>query len=155
MTRYLVLNSGLVRMAAVAALLLVFGVAGAKAQSPSVQQYSAYITFPKGGGISGVCVVSREANAAAMSMMNEFGIKVFDATYSAANAKVKLHNVIAPLRKFYIKRVIAQDIRCIFAPELPLPKGRVVETADDGIINLANKRYKITYNLKPIADVAE
>jgi hypothetical protein len=165
MIRFLMFDSGLksccrrlCNAVALALLLQFIGVTELSAQtqpSPQVQQYSAYITFPKGDGISGVCIVSRTTAGVAMSLMNEFGIKVFDATYSATRRKVKLHNVIAPLRKFYIKRVIAQDMKCLCAPELPTPKSRVLAQSDDGTLLLTNRKYKITYRLNPIDNVAE
>ena len=52
-------------------------------------------------------------------MINEFGAKAFDFTYT--NGKVKVLNVVAFLDKWYIRRVLRRDLKHIL-PTLPPDK---------------------------------
>ena len=133
------------------AIFVGFMVAGAQ----SLRRYNAYISFPK-GAMTGVCLVRTEANGdGVMSVVNEFGIKAFDATYSARTGKVKLLNVVKMLNRWYIRRVVAADLVAVFNPAGKLPKHRTVEVDVDGAIVLTNTRMNIVYQLQPIATDAE
>lgn len=134
--------------------LLIFGTMMVHAQE--LRQYHIHVSFPKGGAVSGVCVVRMNGGEGKMSVINEFGIKVFDAVYSDDKSKVKLFNVIAPLDKWYIRRVIAKDMCLIFHPDgRKMPKRRVFTYNDDGSMTLINKRFDIVYQLHPIDYVTE
>ncbi|MDO4164503.1 MAG: hypothetical protein Q4D56_08985 [Bacteroides sp.] len=138
----------------ISAFLLVLSIASAYAQE--VCTYSIYISFPKGNTLSGVCVTRMEQNGdGALSIVNEFGIKAFDALYTADKDKLKLQNVIKMLDKWYMRRVIAKDMALILNPHKKIPKSRTVSRPEDGSILLTNKRFKITYQLQPIDHVTE
>lgn len=119
-----------------------------------VAEYRMHIVSPK-GEVSGVCVIRTDSAGGAMSVMNEFGIKAFDAIYTRRRNKVRLCNVFAPLDKWYIRRVLAVDMSLVFDSERTLPRGRVLSREEDGSISVINKRFDIKYYLQPIDDVTE
>lgn len=124
----------------------------------SVQQYHIDISLPKGGHLSGICLIRMDSvtGDGAMSVVNEFGIKAYDAVYSGKKHNVKLKNTMPVLNKWYIRRVIAKDMSVLFNPNRKLPGRRVLLRKDDGSLLLSNKRFKITYSLRPItANVTE
>lgn len=129
-------------------LALLLGIGSVYAQD--LRRYNMFITFPKGGSLSGVCLIRMSGADGVMSVMNEFGIKAFDAVYTAKKDKVKLRNVVGMLDKWYIRKVIAKDMSYLFNPKKKISKRRAMEHEADGSILLTNKRFKITYRLQPI-----
>ena len=85
-----------------------------------------------------------------MSVINEFGIKAFDAVYTGEKDRVKLENVIPPLNRWYVRKVIAKDMSFLFNPGKKLSRRRSLSREADGSIVLSNKRFNIVYNLQPI-----
>lgn len=130
------------------AFLLCLGTMSVSAQD--LCQYSLHIDLPKGAHLSGVCVVRMEDNRGAMSVVNEFGIKVFDAVSPEGKGRVKLYNLIPLLDKWYVRRVLAKDMSAILCPHRRLPRRRTLERQMDGTLVLTNKRWKITYRFKPL-----
>ena len=63
------------------------------------------ITFNK-GYITGLCLLNTENDTTYGTIMNEFGIKVFDFVYREPSKKIKLLHLIPMLNKWYIKRVL-------------------------------------------------
>lgn len=120
-----------------------------------LRQYSIRIDRSEGGGMSGICIIRTERGNGSLCVMNEFGIKAFDAVYSSKKNKVKLCHVIAPLNKWYLRKIIAQDMRLLFNPERLTSKKRTFLRKDDGSMVLDNKRFKITYHLYPLRNVVE
>ena len=120
-----------------------------------LRQYSIHIDLSKGVGMSGICIIRMEQENGTMSVMNEFGIKAFDAVYSSKKNKVKLCHVIGPLNKWYLRRIIARDMRLLFSPECSISKKRTFWRKNDGSMVLDNKRFKITYHLYPLKNVVE
>lgn len=104
--------------------------------------------------MSGICLIRMEGDRGAMSVVNEFGVKAFDAVCPGAKGRVKLTYVMAPLDKWYIRRVLARDLSVLFRPDRRLPRRRTLERREDGTLVLANRRHKITYRLKPLKDDA-
>lgn len=137
----------------VPALFLLASILPAKAQE--LRRYGAHITLPGGKSISGICIIRTDKDGGAMSLFNEFGIKAFDAVYSAGKDKVELRNVIKPLNRWRARRIIAKDMKCLFDPGKKTPKSRTIRHRDDGTLVLSNKRFKITYHLTPLKDVVE
>ena len=121
----------------------------------SLSYYSMNIDFPKGGSMSGICIIRMEANEGMMTVMNEFGIKAFDAFYSKSKGKVKLFNVIKMLDKKIIRKVISNDIALLFDAGRSKNKYRTSLHVKNGNILLTNRRFRIRYNLQPIRNVVE
>lgn len=134
------------------AFAVLLGLASAHAQP--LRRYAIRIAFPK-GGVSGVCVVRTDEGGGAMSVVNEFGIKAFDAVYSARKGKVELYNVIGLLDRWYVRRTLAADLALVFDPDRHRSRRRTATHGQDGSITLTNKRLKITYHLQPIKDATE
>ena len=61
--------------------LLVAGVSALSAQQ--LRRYAIRISLPRGGSLTGVCLIRHTDEGGAMSVINEFGIKAFDAVYTA------------------------------------------------------------------------
>lgn len=121
-------------------LLLLAG----RLQSASAQQlfpanagdrarYSAYIEMPK-AYISGVCIMLNDGEEIKGSLFNEFGISSLSFTYSIAKDKVKLHDVIPMMDKWYIRRVLRKDLR------------QLLHCLQDGQSSYKNERYQIVYH---------
>ena len=68
-------------------------------QAQSVSRMSVEISFEK-GGITGVCLLRKEEQTVSGTIMNEFGIKVFDFVYYRQRDKLRLFNVIEMLDKW-------------------------------------------------------
>ena len=99
-------------------LLLVFFLwgMGLSASAQDLRRYTLSIDLPKGGHVSGICLVRMEGDRGVMSVVNEFGVKAFDAVCPGAKGRVKLPYVMAPLDKWYIRRVLAKDLSVLFRP---------------------------------------
>ena len=105
--------------------------------------------------MSGICIIRMEANEGMMTVMNEFGIKAFDAFYSKSKGKVKLFNVIKMLDKKIIRKVISNDITLLFDAGRSRNKYHTSLHVTNGDILLTNRRFKIRYKLRPIRNVVE
>lgn len=134
---------------------LVFSIVSQLIAAQNLQRYNIHIVMPKGSWISGIAVVRQDSADGTMSVVNEFGIKMFDAKYSVTKGKAKLHNVIKPLDKWHIRRIVAQDMTLLFIKEQKDSQTRSITTDTDGTITIANRRHKITYTLHPIENAAE
>lgn len=99
-------------------------------------RYSCYIEMPH-SYISGICLLMKENEVIKGSLFNEFGITVLDFTYSTIRQKVKLHNVIKMLDKWYIRRVLRKDLAQLM---ICLQKGET---------QYYNERQHITYKFTP------
>lgn len=128
--------------------LVVAGVSALSAQQ--LRRYAIRISLPRGGSLTGVCLIRHTDEGGAMSVINEFGIKAFDAVYTARKGKVRLLNLIPPLDRRIVRRVLAKDMAVLFRPEGRLPRRRRLTRAPDGSLTLTNRRFKITYHLQPI-----
>ena len=74
----------------------------------------------KGQELTSICVIDTVSDGNLVgTVINEFGAKAFDFTYT--NGKVKVLNVVAFLDKWYIRRVLRRDLKHIL-PTLPPDK---------------------------------
>ena len=139
-----------------AGILLVFllGTMARSASAQDLRRYTLSIDLPKGGHVSGICLIRMEGDRGVMSVVNEFGVKAFDAVCPGAKGRVKLPYVMALLDKWYIRRVLSRDLSVLFRPDCRLPRHRTLERREDGTMVLTNRRHKITYRLKPLKDDA-
>ena len=89
-------------------------VQNAAAQSETIQ-YGMVMTA-RGQEVTGVCVIEYGQDSCLVgSVVNEFGVKAFDFMYD--KGKTKVLNVIKPLNKWYICRVLRRDLKIIL-PEI-------------------------------------
>lgn len=108
----------------------------------SKMKYNATIEMKK-GYLSGICILIRDKDGYKGSIFNEFGISVLDFTYQPVTGKVKLENVIQLLDKWYIKRLLKQDL------------SQVIKNLQKGISIYDNKKYKIHYQFTELEETME
>lgn len=108
----------------------------------SKMKYNASIEMKK-GYLSGICMLIRDKDGYKGSIFNEFGISVLDFTYQPVTGKVKLENVIQLLDKWYIKRLLKQDL------------SQVIKNLQKGISIYDNKKYKIHYQFTELKETME
>ena len=108
----------------------------------SKMKYNATIEMKK-GYLSGICILIRDKDGYKGSIFNEFGISVLDFTYQPVTGKVKLENVIHLLDKWYIKRLLKQDL------------SQVIKNLQNGISIYDNKKYKIHYQFTELEERME
>ena len=100
--------------------------------------------------LTGICVVSQGEAGLAGTVVNEFGIKAFD--FTVRNGRMKLLNMAQPINRWYIRRTLRSDLRCLVAPEPRSPgrKRSLSLSLPDSIV-LHNKRFDITYRFQRIS----
>lgn len=113
----------------------------------------------RGQEISGLAIMEPQADKSILgAIVNDFGVKVYDFVYS--NGKTKISNVIAPLNKWYIRKVLRKDLSYILlslsndadpSVRARMSKAkRSTEKRADGTLTLTNHRYNIVYVLSPM-----
>lgn len=110
------------------------------------------------GYVSGIMICAETEDAINGSMVNEFGISAIDFTYSKEKGKVKLINVGSFLNKWYIKKVLKDDIN--FALHIlygmPYKKNHHYEVTRDGeMVTIFNTKRKIKYTFSPLVNKAD
>lgn len=90
------------------------------------------------GYVSGVCLLKKDGALIYGSIFNEFGISALSFTYNEAKGKVKLHDVVSFLNKWYIRMVFRRDI------------ARWMQELKGGNSSYVNTHRKITYRLMPL-----
>ena len=114
----------------------------------------------RGHEITGLCILSTAdgagEDAIVGTVVNEFGVKAFDITYSGGKAKVK--NVIGPMNRWYIRRVLSRDWSFIIrhlAGRQPMVEGkREMQVTAEGDVVVTNHRFRISYTLTPMKQAA-
>jgi len=107
----------------------------------------------RGMEITSICVMETAADGSIVgTVVNEFGIKAFDFTF--ANGKAKVFNVIGPLNKWYIRKVLKGDFTFLLSNmkksgNVKKKKRRLTVTPDGDIV-MRNDRFKISYTLSPM-----
>lgn len=101
-------------------------------------KYMAVIETPK-IYLSGICMVYHAENDIIKgSLFNEFGISVLDFSFNLEKDKVKLHHVVKPMDKWYIRRVLRKDLSCVF------------HKLQQGNTEYVNNKYHLSYQFTPI-----
>lgn len=108
----------------------------------------------RGHELTALCMMESSADGrVAGTIVNEFGVKAFDFTYDKGKAKVL--NVMGPLNKWYIRRVLRHDFAFLLT-HLPDRKTaikgkRKLTFEDNDTIHLVSGRYKIDYTFTPLS----
>lgn len=100
-------------------------------------QYGVTIDFGK-AYVSGICIMMMEQQTVKSSIVNEFGISAIDFTYTPQSNKVRIVNVMSKLNKWYIKRTLKHDLRCL------------MQRMNNGQLSYRNDKRNITYTLSPL-----
>jgi hypothetical protein len=133
-------------------LLLLFGLASSYAQDTLSSEYNLLMQI-RGREITAICIMEAQADQSIVgTVVNEFGVKAFDFSYSGAKAKI--FNVIAPLDKWYIRKVLRGDFAFILSNinsgQDAVKKKRRLTHLSNGDISVSNDRYKIHYTFTPM-----
>lgn len=102
-------------------------------------EYSAMIEMKK-GYLSGVCLLVNDGGSIKGAVVNEFGITAIDFVYSVEKDKVKLNTVTAMLDKWYIRKVLARDLR------------ELLHNLRSGKGQYTDLKYGISYTLSPLQE---
>ena len=95
-------------------------------------RYATTIELSK-GYLSGITIMVREADVYHGVVFNEFGITALEFTYQPQTKKVELIEVIAMLDKWYIRRVLKNDLQ------------HVMENLMKGNPTYKDEKYHISY----------
>lgn len=120
----------------------------------NVAEYS-FLMQARGQDVTGICLIDgspQNGDSVRGTVVNEFGVKAFDFTYRRGKAKVE--NVIGPLNKWYIRRVLNGDftfiLKHIGEGHDAVQKKRSMKFLPGGDISVSNERYHINYLLTPL-----
>lgn len=107
----------------------------------------------RGHEITAICVMNVTSdNRIIGTVVNEFGVKSFDFTY--ADGKAKVLNVIGPLDKWYIRKVLKGDFSFFLSNyeqgKNVVKKKRKLTAMPNGDIIVTNERYDINYTFSPM-----
>ena len=108
-----------------------------------------------GNDITAICMMDTSADDTTVgTVVNEFGVKAFDFRFS--NGKAVVFNVIGPLNKWFIRRVLRRDftfiLKHIFSGKDAMEKKRSITFLPSGDIKMSNCRHKIYYTFTPTSD---
>ena len=133
-------------------LLALLSVLPCSAQEAAGSEYTFFMQA-RGQEITGICMVSQSPDGQTTgTIVNEFGLKAFD--FMINNGKVKIINVIKPLNRWYIRKVLKKDFGFAFqyipqGKDLTIGKRRIT-FRENGDIAVDNDRYNIHYVFTPI-----
>lgn len=105
------------------------------------------------GYVSGIMICAETEDVINGSLVNEFGISAIDFSYSKKKEKVKLMNVGSFLNKWYIRRVLKNDINFAIhiLYDIPYKKKNNYEVSHDGAnVTVFNTTRKIRYIFSPL-----
>lgn len=108
------------------------------------------------GRLSGILITKESDNNIMGSMVNEFGISAFSFTYDKAKDKIKLENVIGFLDRWYIKKLLSNDIKyCVYTLYGIPQKNKEAYSVEinEGLTIVTNKKRKITYSFSPMTAI--
>lgn len=102
----------------------------------------------RGREITAICMMNVEDDGSILgTIVTEMGIKVFDFSYT--DGKTKVMNVLAPLNKWYIRKVLRKDLSFILSNidggKDVVYKKRCMTFNTDGNIVVRNDKYNISY----------
>ena len=116
------------------------------------REYNLFMQI-RGQELTSICIMdfSDEQNIVG-TVMNEFGVKAFDFTFNGKKAKVL--NVVGPLNKWYIRKILKADFTFIMSNirqgQDVTKKKRTLIFSPDGEMLFTNSRYNIRYTFTPL-----
>lgn len=117
-----------------------------------LQRYSFQIETGK-AYVSGILLANEAEESIVGSMINEFGVSAIDFSYSKEKQKVKLLSVVSFLNKWYIKKVLKNDINfCLhILYGIPFKQKHNYEIINHGdTVSIINQKRKIRYSFTPL-----
>ena len=146
-------------IALISLFLICFSITCIAQKNDSVQQEEyGLLMKARGHDITGLCIISTsKENGIVGTIVNEFGIKVFDFTY--CDGKARILNVIAPLDKWYIRKVLRRDFRFILSNidnihsrKNIIEKKCSMTILANGDVEMDDLKYKIIYTFTRIKE---
>lgn len=121
-------------------------------QTAPLQKYTFQIETSN-GFISGILLTNEDNENITGSMINEFGVSAIAFSYSKKKQKLKLLNVVSLLNKWYIKRVLKNDIKfCLHVlydnPSKKKYNYEVVRKVDS--VTVINSKRHLKYTFSPL-----
>lgn len=124
------------------------------------REYNLFMEI-RGREVTGICIINIQPDSTIVgTVVNEFGVKVFDFTYDGSKAKV--FNVIRPLDKWYIRKVLRNDFRFILSnmqsgianPQQRdvVEKKRKLTVSPNGNMVVENTRFKVRYTFEKLRE---
>lgn len=105
------------------------------------------------GYVSGILVANEDGDNIYCSMINEFGVSALDFIYNKKKRKIKLLNVVSFLNKWYIKRVLRDDLQYCMHQLYGIPYGKsekqYLSVKEENKIIVDNIKRKLTYTFTP------
>lgn len=113
-------------------------------------KYHLNIGTPK-GRISGILIIKNDSTHLNGTIINEFGFSAIDFTLYRNNNRIKLQHVVKALDKWYIKRVLRNDLKELLTTDFSSGNaGRHYSiTISQDTIELTNRRHRISYKIVP------
>lgn len=103
--------------------------------------------------VSGILITTENNEEIRGSMINEFGVSALDFIYTKKKEKIKIFNVINFLNKWYIKRVLKNDIKYCLHILYDVPtKGNSnyeVEKSQEQT-SIINNKWHLKYTFTPL-----
>lgn len=124
--------------------------------SITAKEYSLAVNI-RGREITGICIINISADSSIVgTVVNEFGLKAFDFSYSSEKARI--FNVMSPLDKWYIRKILRNDFRFILSNmfvngDVISEKRRTMKKLPNGEITIENNRHKISYTFLPLIEI--
>lgn len=106
------------------------------------RRYAAYIDTPR-GTVSGICAMAADSVETHGVLFNEFGITALEFSWHRAKDKVRLHQLLPALDRWYIRRTLRRDLR------------HLLHRLQQGDSTYVNRRRHITYTLTPLTSVSQ
>ncbi len=97
--------------------------------------------------VTGICLVRQTEQGLVGSVVNEFGIHFFD--FTCQGNRVTVSNVFAAMNKWYIRRVLRNDLRLLAASSLlSAGRHRQLQIYQPDSLTLSNNKYNLTYHFE-------
>ena len=109
----------------------------------------------RGHEVTGLCIMNISADGSVVgTIINELGVKAFD--FTRDHGRTRVLNVLGPLNKWYIRKVLRNDVTFILdhireGREAQWKKRRIV-FQPDGDIRVCNDRFRINYTFTPMKE---
>jgi hypothetical protein len=102
--------------------------------------------------MTGILIVKPAGDEWRGSMVNEFGIKAFD--FIVKKQKCRLLNTVSLLNKWYIRKIIANDLSFLFraAQRGDVVRGKSLTFQANGEFRIRNEQQYIEYIFQPMTE---
>lgn len=134
-------------------LLVLFCLMPCQAQD-ATKEYNLLMQI-RGQEMTSICIMDlSDEQDIVGTVMNEFGVKAFDFTFNGKKAKIC--NVVGPLDKWYIRKVLKADFTFLLSNIRQgidvTKKKRKLTFLPHGEIRFTNDKYNIHYVFTPLTD---